>query len=265
MIFAQSLPCCSYREIGLVRVLFYPPERSMTGPFPADTAGDRFDHDVFDRLLRNHVDARGQVNYGTLRQDEAELNRYIAGLDAARVDTLGEYEKLALYLNAYNAFTLRLLLNHAGVVSIRKIPNAWDREEWKLSGRTASLNQLEHDWIRGNYAEPRVHFVLVCAARSCPWLRNEAYTGRALVRQLTDQTARFLERPDAGYRREGDTIYVSEILDWYKNDFVSNAGSLVAFVIQHHPLPEESAYLKQNEARIVVQFSPYVWDLNGTW
>lgn len=257
---------CSYRNIGLVRALFYPPERSMQGSLPADSAGKRFDHADFDRLLRGYVSDRGFVQYGRLADRDAQaLDAYVRRLAGADIDSLSFYEKLALYVNAYNAFTLKLMIEHRGVASIRDIPQAWDLKQWNLGGKRISLNELEHDWIRGSFAEPRVHFVLVCAAESCPWLRNEAYSGARLASQFTDQTNRFFSRAEAGYSRLGDRIFLSEIMDWYMNDFTSNAGGLVEYLVRHHPDAAEREYLAANKSRIRIEFSPYSWKINGSW
>lgn len=108
----------------------------------------------------------------------------------ADFEALGRDEKLAFLINAYNAFTLRLILDHRPLASIRDIPSSerWDAVRWVLAGRTVSLNQIEHELIRPNFAEPRIHFALVCAAVGCPPLRTEAYTGAELEEQLTDQS-----------------------------------------------------------------------------
>ena len=257
---------CSYRDIGFVRALFYPPQQDMQGGLPADTPGAVFNHADFDRIVKTYVDTKGHVDYGRLgREGAPALKKYIERLAAVDLDSLGSYERLALYTNAYNAFTLQLMLNHQGVPSIRKIDKAWDRKEWNLGGQVITLNDLEHKWVRVQYDEPRIHFILVCAAISCPWLRNEAYTGRALVRQLTDATNIFYSRPDAGYRREGNTLYLSELMDWYKSDFVSNAGSVVDYIIATHPDASEVAFLKANKDNLKIKFSKYSWDLNGNW
>lgn len=257
---------CSWRDVGFIRALFYPPEQDMRGGLPADTSGGVYDHSAFDALLKSYVDDRGAVDYGGLAAGGADrLRSYVDGLAKARPDSLGLYEKLALYINAYNAFTLQLMIDHKGVESIKKIDKAWDRKEWNLGGRTISLNDLEHKWIRGNFAEPRIHFVLVCAAKSCPWLRNEVYVGARLPFQLADQTNRFYSRPDAGYRRNGNIVFLSSIMDWYRNDFVSNAGDLVTYLARTHPDRGERDYLSAHKDDIRLKYMPYSWDLNGSW
>ena len=108
----------------------------------------------------------------------------------APIDELGRDERLALLINAYNAFTLRLILDHYPVASITDIPadQRWDAVRWRLAGETYSLNQIEHELVRPNFREPRIHFALVCAAVGCPPLRTEAYTGELLEEQLEGQT-----------------------------------------------------------------------------
>lgn len=146
----------------------------------------------FDALLRTQVDADGLVDYAGLKDAHAELDAYIRSLAAAPFEQLGRDEKLALLINAYNAFTLRLVLDHWPLASIRHIPGKrrWDAPRWRLAGETLSLNQIENERIRPRFKEPRIHFALVCAARGCPPLRAEAYTGARLSAQLADQARR---------------------------------------------------------------------------
>ena len=177
---------------GLLRRWLGPPEVSAAETYSDATAGAVFDHSRFDALLRAHVDADGLVDYARLRTREAELDAYVGSLAAARFEELGRDEKLALLINAYNAFTLRLVLDHWPLTSIRDIPaeQRWDARRWRLDGETLSLNQIEHERIRPRFREPRIHFALVCAARGCPPLRAEAYTGARLEAQLADQARR---------------------------------------------------------------------------
>jgi hypothetical protein len=159
------------------RILGLPPVVTAVDVY-GDHAGEAaFDHSMFDTLLGAYVDADGFVDYAGLLGDAARLDAYLDQLAAAPFDALGRDEKLALLINAYNAFTLRLILDHYPVASIQDIPapERWDAVRWRVGPHTWSLNQIEHEEIRPKFVEPRIHFALVCAAVGCPPLRAEAY------------------------------------------------------------------------------------------
>ncbi len=175
---------------GMLANLFGPPKAQLAEAYEAKPGGPTFDHSSFDALLRRFVDAGGLVDYRGLGQQEAALDAYIASIATAPFVDLGRDEKLALLINAYNAFTLRLILDNYPVASIRDIPSKkqWDDKRWVIAGQTYSLNQIEHEQIRPKFIEPRIHFALVCAAVGCPKLRQQAYVGARINEQLEEQT-----------------------------------------------------------------------------
>jgi hypothetical protein len=246
--------------------------RYALGPAPVSSAepyasapGDAsFDHSRFDALLRTHVDADGFVDYAALKDAQGELDAYVGSLDAAPFEELGRDEKLALLINAYNAFTLRLILDHWPLASIRDIPAAqrWDAPRWRLAGETLSLNQIENERIRPRFREPRIHFALVCAARGCPPLRAEAYTGARLESQLLNQ-ARRVHADDRWLRFDPSTgeLRLTEIYKWYESDFRQAAGSVPEHVALHAPPVRAALDASQ---RVEVLWIPYDWSLNET-
>ena len=198
-------------------------------------------HAAWTALLQRWV-ADGGVDYaGWKREDEGRLNDYLATLSAtcaADYERWTAAERIAFWLNAYNAFTIRLILDHYPIASIRRIgwlPLAAFRERFipmdGLKGGTISLNDIENGTLRSDFREPRIHFALVCASRSCPPLRPEAYRGADLDRQLDDQARRFLRDPS---RNRVDTaarmLYLSSIFNWFRGDFEAAAPSLPAYV-----------------------------------
>jgi len=144
--------------------------------------GPDFDHSAFDALLRKHVDAAGMINYAALKQEQAPLDEYIIRIKSANLDTMSKDQRLALLINAYNAFTLRLIIDHYPIKSIKDIPekDRWRAVRWSIDKRVMSLDQLEHEEIRPKYNEPRIHFALVCAAVDCPPLRTGSSTAAKL-------------------------------------------------------------------------------------
>ena len=214
---------------------------------------------------------RARVNYGELKKnDEPALDLYLTRLEklgAEDFTKLGLHEQLALLINAYNAFTLKLILEFKGVASIRDIPAAkrWKDQRWEVAGKTVGLEELEHKWIRPQYGEPRIHFALVCAAISCPKLRNEAYRGESLEAQLNDQTKHYFSLPGNFRWDKGDnTIHFSDLIDWYRGDFESHSGSLAKYVSPFISR-DLAAEIKVAGDKVTYTWLTYNWALNGSW
>ncbi|MCH8966413.1 MAG: DUF547 domain-containing protein [Planctomycetes bacterium] len=219
-----------------LKYIFGPPSITLRETYPRRSDGPTFDHSSFDRLLRKHVDKDGWIDYTGLRDNATLLDTYIAALGEAHVAELDRDEKLALLINAYNAFTLRLILDHYPIKSIKDIPSAkrWDAKRWRLGPMTLSLNQIEHEQIRPKFAEPRIHFALVCAAIGCPRLRNEAYQAQRIEEQLEDQT-RYVHSHDRWFRyqRGAKQVHLTKLYDWYGSDFRQAAGSVLDFAARY--------------------------------
>lgn len=250
---------------GRLRGLFGPPQVTLQEAYQAKPDGPIVDHSVFDALLRKHVAPGGWVDYAGLAQSAAQLDAYLAAVKAAPLAKLGRNERLALLINAYNAFTLKLILEHwdgGRLASIKDIPadQRWDAVRWNVGGPVWSLNQIEQEQIRPKFREPRIHFALVCAAIGCPPLRAEAYTGARLEAQLSDQ-AEYMHTHDRWFRYEpGDTkIGLTKLYDWYGDDFKQVAGSVLEYVAQHAtPLKESLDAGKRPE----INWLDYDWRLN---
>ncbi len=245
----------------------------LAGPWnvPAAEASATFDrsHAAYTALLQRHV-SNGMVDYAALKRD-AVLGTYLASLSEVSREELEawpESDRIAFWIDAYNAFTLQLILEHYPVKSIRSIgflPGSAFRQEFirlRAAGSAPiSLDFIEHETLRKRFREPRVHFALVCASASCPSLRGEAYRGADLDRQLEEATRAFLadqrkNRFDAATR----TLHLSAIFKWFGEDFERAAGSVPAFVSQH-ALAEFGAVLSSGP--VAVEYEPYDWSLNG--
>lgn len=253
---------CTQQLSDVVRNLFGPTPATLQEAYQRTSNGPTMDHSAFDALLREHVDGDGWVDYEGLRKDAMSLDMYIASVANAPFGSLGRDEKLALLINAYNAFTLRLILDHYPVESIKDIPSAkrWADRRWRIGKMTLSLNQIEHEQIRPKFAEPRIHFALVCAAIACPRLRNEAYEADRIEEQLEDQTnyvhshARWFR-----YQRGDRTVRLTKLYDWYGADFKQVTGSVLDFAARY------SAPLKaamNEDATLRIKWLDYDWTLN---
>jgi hypothetical protein len=254
----------AYRYEDELQNLFGPPVVTLRETYESDTPSAAFDHSALDALLRERVDEHGLVDYAGLagRPDADRLDAYLAALQDVDFDALGRDQKLALLINAYNAFTLRLVLDHFPIASIRDLPSdrRWDDRRWNLAGRTFSLNELEHEGIRPNFREPRVHFALVCAAIGCPPLRNEAYVAERLDEQLAEQAAR-VHAHERWFRfdEQSGVVQLTPLYDWYGNDFAQVEGSVLEYAALHSPALAESLALGRTPT---TEWLPYDWSLN---
>lgn len=220
-----------------------------------------FDHALLDGLLARHVDDDGWVDYEGLAREAAVLDRYIGLIAAARLDEMEPDERLALLINAYNAFTLRLILDHYPLASIKDIPAAkrWAHRRWNVGGHSWSLDDIEHEQIRPAFREPRIHFALVCAAAGCPPLRDEAYTADRLEAQLEDQ-ARRVHAGDRWLRYDGGgTVFLTKLYDWYAADFEKEAGSVLAYAARYSAPLREAL---DAGTRVRIRWIEYDWALN---
>jgi len=170
---------------------------------------------------------------------------------------------LALLINAYNAFTLKLILEHQPIESIMDIPDAerWDAVRWKVDGHVWSLNQIEHEQIRPKFVEPRVHFALVCAAVGCPPLRNEAYDADRIDQQLEDQTEYVHHhRTWLQFDARRNVAHLTKLYNWYGSDFEQNDGSVLQFAARYSP---ELKQALANGSSPRIEWLPYDWKLNS--
>jgi uncharacterized protein YyaL (SSP411 family) len=225
-------------------------------------AAAHFDHAAFGALLARHVDAEGGVDYTALQRDTGALDAYLQALADAPLAELDRNERLALLINAYNAFTLRLILDEYPVKSIKDIPASkrWDDRRWNVGGSVWSLDQIEHEQIRAAFDEPRIHFALVCGAVGCPPLRREAYAGDRLEAQLEAQ-ARTVHADERWFRydRAANVVWLTKLYDWYRDDFVDGAASVTAYAARYAPALKEALDAGLDPT---VRWLDYDWTLN---
>ncbi len=231
-------------------------------PLPS-AAGSPVDNRIWTRLLEAHV-TDGRVDYDGFKRDEAELGRYLAVLSATDPEALSRQHQFAFYINAYNAFTVKLILTrYPDINSIKEISsffsNAWSRKFIPLNGFKVSLDHIEHDILRPRFKDPRVHFAINCAARSCPPLSNTPYEGDTLETRLDEQTRRFINDPKNTFLKDG-TLFVSRIFKWFDDDF---SGNPLGFIRQYADDALKQA-LDQASARgdIRLEYLHYDWTLN---
>ena len=239
-----------------------------------EQTGDTNHHALLTALLGEHVHY-GRVDYAAL-QGDARLDSYLAQLVATDPDTIANRDdRLALWLNAYNAYTLKVIVDNYPIESINDLhtgglvvghllnKTVWDRKFVVVGGQTMSLNDVEHNIVRKQFDDARIHFALVCAARSCPQLRVEAYEGYQLDAQLADQGRIFFAEPLKNFfLPEKRTAYLSQILDWYGDDFGANDEEILLYVTRF--LPDDLAdAIHAAPAEWHVDHTKYHWELNG--
>lgn len=209
-------------------------------------------HAAWDKLLRKHVDANGNVDYEGFKSDKTALDAYLKSLAQNHpADSWSRTEKMAFWINAYNAFTIDLLADNYPVSSILKLDDGktWDVKRIVLGGKKYSLNQIENEILRPQFGDARIHFAINCAAKSCPPLLNRAYTAENLDKMLDQRTRQFINNVAFNRISAGEAV-VSKIFEWYAADF----GDLRSFLNRY-----AKVQLKPGAA---IRYQPYDWDLN---
>ena len=235
------------------------------------TSQDTFDHAGFDAVLRAHVQD-GLVDYDGVAADP-RFESYLQRLAEADPRPLPRDEQLAFWINAYNAYTLKLILKHGERKSIRNINKTlffkaygpWKEKLAIVGGRAYGLDEIEQGIIRPTFREPRIHFALVCAALGCPPLRSEAYVGARLDAQLEDQGRRFLRespdknRVDVAARR----VYLSQVFRFrdYEQDFGGTEAAIGRYVARWYPAGPERTLLESGDFKVT--WTDYDWALNS--
>ncbi len=213
----------------------------------------------YDALLKQYVTPNGFVNYDGLAADRESLDTYIGGLATVDLASLSGDDRLATLINAYNAFMLETILENRPIDKVTDIDGVFKQERFILAGEPVSLDEVEHEMIRKQFDEPRIHWAVNCAALSCPPLRAEAYTGERLEEQLADQTQRV--HADAKFvdYDGGDTITLSGLYSYYADDFKQGHDSVLPYVAQYVPALREQ--LEAGNAPSI-EYNKYDWTPN---
>lgn len=232
----------------------------MTSLFFSNTFAQT-DHSSWDQLLKTHV-KNGKVDYKGFIKDTDKLDGYLALIsNQAPEKKWSEEEKLAYWINAYNAYTIKLIVENYPLESIQdlhptiKIPGVstvWHKEFFQIAGKDCSLNEIEHKILRKKFDEPRIHFAINCASFSCPDLWNEAFVAEKMEAQLTARAEAFINNSTKN-KINSNAIEISRIFSWFKKDFTKK-GSLIAYLNRY-------AKVKINEDADI-DYLDYDWSLN---
>lgn len=284
------VPACRSR-LSLLAVLPVLILMLVVFPIQATESQDAFDHEHFllTEVLGEYV-SNGLVNYKLLKADQDTLNEYLqelARIDPAAYRKWTREQKLALWINAYNAFTIKVILDHYPIEhswradpighypdnSIRQINGVWDDITWTVMGKEYTLNHMEHEIMRRELADPRIHFVLVCASRGCPYLENQAFEAPDLDARLDQAGINYIyDSRKLRIDRKKKVVQLPQIFKWFDEDFVE--GTQYKQLFKDHPSKEagilswvyryaskeDREFLENNTLQIVYLY--YDWALN---
>ena len=240
-------------------ILFFATASSCTETPKVRTDSVAVAHKLWSELLEQHVDDQGVVDYQGFLRDSAKLNTYLRLLADAPPANNTRAEQLAYWINAYNAFTIKLVIDHYPISSIKEIKrgipfvnSVWDIKWIRIGGRLYDLNDIEHGILRKKFDEPRIHFAINCASVSCPTLLAKAFEANRLEEQLDFVARRFVNDTSRNQLQAGD-VHLSKIFKWYKGDFTKNM-SLAAYINQY-----SSVKISEVEK---IRYKKYNWTLN---
>lgn len=210
-------------------------------------------HSTWNDLLKKYVSSSGKVNYKGLKGEKTKIDNYINQLTAFTSQTnWSRNEKLAYWINLYNALTVKLILDHYPIKSITDLYGGqpWDRTLVSIGSKSYSLNNIENDIIRPKFNDARIHFAVNCAAKSCPQLMNSAFLPEKLNYQLNKQANGFINGSKNNITP--NAIIISKIFEWYKDDFKN--GNIIEFLNQY-----SNVEITPNTS---INFNEYDWNLN---
>lgn len=230
-------------------------------------------HILFSNILNKYVN-NGKVNYKGMLSEKS-LDNYLAQLNSTNPETIkNSNDKLAFWINAYNAYTLKIIIDNYPLESINDLHSGglilgtvfsttiWDKDFVFINSDSTTLNSIEHEIIRKEFKDPRAHFALVCASISCPPLRNEAYEGYKLDNQLTDQGMIFINDTTKNkFDFTNKAVSISKIFDWFEEDFGDNDEEVLLFLSRFIADPGAND-IKNNASNWDVEYLDYNWNLN---
>lgn len=227
----------------------------------------KVDHRPYHAMLQAYVDpATGLVDYAGWKEKLEDFDAYLKVLAEAPLAELSPDETYALYVNAYNAYTVRLILEkYPKISSIRKLKKPWKTVRWVVGGEKLSLDQMEHEKLRKVFKDPRIHFAVNCASIGCPPLRNEAYMPETLETQLEANTKDALTQ-EKYVQVKKNRLYLSQIFDWYKKDFVDpefkGSEKTVAAYVARYANEDVKTFIDKRRGKPSVRYLNYDWALN---
>ena len=215
---------------------------------------EKVNHSTWSGMIKMNISSKGVVNYEAFKKDVSKLNEYLRELSETKItSSWSKKDKMAFWINVYNAFTIKLILNNYPVKSIKEIDKPWDQKFFSIDGKSMSLGEVEHNILR-KFGDPRIHFAINCASASCPRLIQVPYTAKNLESLLERQTIEFINDPFYN-TITSYTVNVSKLFDWYKKDFKEHSGSVINFINKYSKV---SIGNQKNKG-----YKPYDWTINS--
>ncbi|UCD90485.1 MAG: DUF547 domain-containing protein [Desulfobacterales bacterium] len=232
-----------------------------------NTSAETFDHSKFDQILMQYVDRNGLVDYNRIAKD-SRFKEYVESLASAKVDELSRNGQLAFWINAYNAVTIDKVIQWKPKKSVREtlVPGVWTSTKFfttrdhNIAGRRLSQDDIEHQILRKELKEFRIHFAIVCASSSCPLLARFAFTAENVQAKLEEETRKYINS-SRGTRIDAaeNILYLSKIFDWFSGDFKYKSGSVLEFIRPY--LGNEAVKFLERDPKI--SYIHYDWALNA--
>ena len=274
--------------IGVLSIFIGPKEASFTFSLEAEEAKP-FDHShsIYDSLLKKYV-KNGRVDYKGFKASAEEFNAYLRNLGSVSESDYSKWpreEKLSFWINAYIAFTIKAIIDYYPIKgsvfsiyprnSIRQIDGVWDKLQFRAVGKTVTLEEIEHEILRKQFNEPRIHFAIVCASLGCPDLRSETYKADIINEQLENAAIEFINNTQKGVRIDpaDNVVKISKIFKWFGEDFIDGFGNTQSFndrdtkdrvvfnfVTNHLKSDKQKAFLENDQFKI--SYLDYDWSLN---
>ncbi|MFC1735451.1 DUF547 domain-containing protein [Candidatus Hydrogenedentota bacterium] len=252
----------------------------------SEGADSLFDYGEYAAFLGAHVDDRGMVDYKAVREDRERLDKFLSTIDAVAETEYAKWpekDRMAFWINVYNSLTLKAILDNypikaSGIAklrfpasSIRQIKGVWKDLKFRVLRTRRTLAEIEHEILRKEFHDPRIHMAIVCASKGCPLLRKEPFEGKRLDAQLDDQTRRFLKDPGKfRISRDTERVYLSPIFKWFGGDFFPMYGTkefagnkeerAVLNFVGGYVSDTYKAYLRVG--KYSVKYLDYDWSLN---
>ena len=226
-----------------------------------------FDHSIFDQVLKAYVNDQGRVDYNGIAKYQP-FKTYMESLKSAQPDSMSHDEQLAFWINAYNAVTIDKVIKWKPEKSVREtfVPGVWTgtkfftSREHTVAGRRLSQDDIEHEILRKQLKEPRIHFAIICASLGCPPLPQFAYTGKNVQTRLEEETREYINS-ERGTRIDtaNNQLYLSKLFDWFAGDFEYASGSVLEFIKKYIDR-SALAFLEQKPK---IKWIEYNWALNA--
>jgi len=214
----------------------------------------KVDYSIWEMMLKVYIDDKGNVDYAKFKKNEKIFNNFLSELTNTRIDNSWiDSEKISFWINVYNAYTIKLILDNYPVKSIKEIKKPWTKKFFMVNGEYLSLGDVEHQILRKQFNEPRIHFAINCASKSCPRIVQIPYTAKNLDKLLERQTKEYINDPTLN-NVNYNSYQLSKLFSWFSKDFRGAEGSVKNFINKYS---EIAIRTQKNNG-----FKEYNWELN---